>query len=235
MDPNAQHPNQPFLSSDEFHQQQQQGGRFPPQGQPQGYPQLPPQNGMPQEQAKPQGGEIPGIYVQAEAGVTYGGSDLYSAYAQEEPRPQEQSPPQPQPQQPGQYGMPPQYMPPMQPQMMMGQPMMQPPMMMGQPMMMQTMMPPQQPSCPPGMNTEVRGGIPGEFWCLTCNKVMTSEVDTAIGKGTWILAIGIFAGLSCCCFCFLAPLPLCFPCTKDTVHNCPKCRRQAGRENFLIN
>jgi len=233
MDPNAQHPNQPFLSSDEFNQQQQ--GRFPPQqGQPQGYPQLPPQ-GMPQEQAKPQGQEqIPGLYIQAEAGVTYGGSDLYSAYAQEEPRPQDQSPPQPQPQQPGQYGMPvPQYMPPMQPPMMMAQPMMQP--MMGQPMMMQTMMPPQQPSCPPGMNTEVRGGIPGEFWCLTCNKVQTSEVDTAIGKGTWILAIGIFAGLSCCCFCFLAPLPLCFPCTKDTVHNCPKCRRQAGRENFLIN
>jgi len=224
MQPN---PNtQPFLTSDEFLQQQQADQTIQPL--PQGYAQPQPQfqrdiiaPTLPvsdeQKQQHQTETQLPGVAMQG--GITYGSNDLYSPYQEQQPQaqPQPQLQPQPQPQ----YMMPsPQYMPPMQP---MYYPQ--------QPMMVQQM----PPVMPPNMNTEVRGTISGQFWCLNCNKVQTSEVESRIGKGTWITAIGIAVVTSWCCLCFLAPIPLCFDCSKDSVHQCPQCRREVGRTNFLLN
>jgi hypothetical protein len=218
MDPNMQpRPNnEPFLTSDQFIQQQQAGQTIQPH--PQAYVQ-PQRDNFPQQlpisdEQKQQyqvETQLPGVAMQG--GITYGSNDLYSPYQEQQPQAQPQSQPQ--------YMMPPpQYMPPMQPMYYPQQPMMIQP------------MPPMQP---PNMNTEVRGTLPGQFWCISCNKVHQSQTESRVGKGTWLTVIGIAVVTSWCCACFLAPIPLCFDCSKDTVHQCPQCRREVGRTNFLIN
>ncbi len=223
MDPNMQpRPNnEPFLTSDQFLQQQQAGQTIQPLPQAYNQPQrdqFPQQLPLSDEQKQQYQVEtqLPGVAMQG--GIAYGSNDLYTPYQEQQPQMHPQMQPQPQ------YMMPPpQYMPPMG---------MQPMYLPQQPMMIQPMMPSMQP---PNMNTEVRGTLPGQFWCLGCNKAHQSQTEARVGKGTWLTVIGIAVVTSWCCACFLAPIPLCFDCTKDTVHQCPQCRREVGRTNFLIN
>ena len=74
-----------------------------------------------------------------------------------------------------------------------------------------------------------QGDLPQRFYCDTCQREQVSKTYHKMGTGSWICCAGW------CIFFFpFALFPCCCNKCKDTVHYCPGCKREVGRERYLV-
>jgi len=85
----------------------------------------------------------------------------------------------------------------------------------------------------PGNNvpTVPRGRRPEPFFCGLCQKSQVSQTEFQTGNGSLLLGAGL-----CIIGCWIcAPFVFCTEDCQDAVHYCPQCKREVGRQKFLLN
>ncbi len=83
----------------------------------------------------------------------------------------------------------------------------------------------------PNFPTEPRGRKPEQFMCGLCQKQMVSQTEFKTGNGGLLLGAGL-----CIIGCWIcAPFVFCTEDCQDAVHYCPQCKREVGRQKFLLN
>ena len=73
----------------------------------------------------------------------------------------------------------------------------------------------------------VFGRGPADIQCNNCNKQVQTKLDHEMGRGSWMIAFGLFFITGICCF-----LPCVLDGLKDVIHVCPSCNHIAGKKTI---
>jgi len=65
--------------------------------------------------------------------------------------------------------------------------------------------------------------------CTFCNSDIVTSTRTDCGTGSWVICLALCLFVTPCCMCW----PACCDSCRDTVHQCPQCKRDVGRRNIM--